>query len=184
MQTFFFLSFLYLKLFADNTVKMLLLCSSEGGVEQSDSSELSSSHRCGCALEFFHIFSPLRLFTPPLASGRLDRPLPPNLKRQTVVILKKTTNDDHCFFCSFSDTYLLRLFFFFLFFLRRCWIKVAASSSVALSSAFTPSFSALTADTVQPARRSKAAGRQAGWLLGWLLGSSTQRKAFWFQPTN
>lgn len=31
----------------------LFLCSSEGGVEQSDSCELGSSHRCGCAVQFF-----------------------------------------------------------------------------------------------------------------------------------
>lgn len=37
----------------------LFLCSSEGGVEQSDSWELSSSHGCGCAVQFF---TPLSLF--------------------------------------------------------------------------------------------------------------------------
>lgn len=34
----------------------LFLCSSEGGVEQSDSCELGSSHRCGCAVQFFTPF--------------------------------------------------------------------------------------------------------------------------------
>lgn len=113
----------------------LFLCSSEGGVEQSDSCELSSSHCCACAVQFVAAFFPLQFFTPTLASGRRDGSLPPNLKRQSIVILN-TINGNHC-----PLDYFPTLVAWAGWIRRSCLVQVAASSSLSVHSLHSAAFS-------------------------------------------
>lgn len=107
-----------------------------------------------------------QFFTPTLASGRQDRPLPPNLKRQAIVILN-TINGNHCPLAYFP-TLLARA----CVFRWRCLIKVAASSSSSVISLHSAGFSVplRCAETVQLGKVGLLAGRLASRPRGRFVG--------------
>lgn len=107
-----------------------------------------------------------QFFTPTLASGRQDRSLPPNLKRQSIVILN-TINGNHC-----PLAYFPTLVAWACLIRWSCLIKVAASSSLSVITLHSAGFSVLLrcSETVQLGKVGLLAGRLASRPRGRFVG--------------